>query len=555
MSSERGEYDVEGCPKLWEEELELAEELKNCCELKEQSQMLREKKSDLNKSGKILHKLGLVYKRRAVDFLWKLNFALSVIKLIESPNTPITRDIRNTIPRIRTSIRFAFVRSAALINAAIVRNPSNVKEIGKDLDELYRLVLEVANAKQVNYKIKETIQFIAKKVDYLKSQTSKNLEKLENIPENISDEEVRERQKGKTKFMKKLQTLVSQFYADMMKYISSEIEQIMGNLPCRYAIVGMGSLAREEITPFSDFEHIILLEDDVFKNMNEDDDSVETESVIQLYRKHENVLSESEKAWLKDVVGNAIVVTSATYDEGLSFLYSKFNSPHIDVKLKLHFAGMILKELRSLQKRDDEISDFVKNKLETLNPRKEFVILLELHYMYGSYLITVLRNISEASKIFLKMLDYLLNLESWLPTFQKNRKKELEVCLHKYKPACYIGLGRCDYENGRYDSAIDKFKKYETELDVSIEPSLQYRGLAYSLISHCYVCKNEPRAAKEYCEKALKFMKNQSKSSVHLVQQKMKHMELRKELLELDDPIKFQLYRLYFMQQEGLFYG
>ena len=39
-------------------------------------------------------------------------------------------------------------------------------------------------------------------------------------------------------------------------------EDVMGEPPCQYAIVGMGSLAREEITPYSDFEHIILLFDD-----------------------------------------------------------------------------------------------------------------------------------------------------------------------------------------------------------------------------------------------------------------------------------------------------
>ena len=33
----------------------------------------------------------------------------------------------------------------------------------------------------------------------------------------------------------------------------------MGEAPCEYAIVGTGSLACEEITPYSDFEHIILL--------------------------------------------------------------------------------------------------------------------------------------------------------------------------------------------------------------------------------------------------------------------------------------------------------
>ncbi|XP_076810537.1 uncharacterized protein LOC143453229 [Clavelina lepadiformis] len=881
MSRERGEYDVEGCPKLWEEELELAEKLKNCCELMEQSQMLCEKESDLDKSGKILHQLGLVYKRRAVDFLWKLHFALSVIDVIGY--RPITRDIRNAIPRIRTSIRFAFIRSAALMNAAsIVRKPSNVKEIVKDLDELYRLGLEAANAKQVNYKINETIQFIAKKMDHFRSETSESLEKLENIPENISDEDVQERQKGKTEFMKKLQTSVSHFYADMMKHISREIEQIMGNPPCRYALVGMGSLAREEITPFSDFEHIILLEDEIFKNMNEDDDSIKTESVLEYFRwfcvvffmvvlglretrlynvsipslnnnqnkkhnwfyddhtpsgisfdgmalyashfplgrqektkkkslttelikpvtkmvnyldedvdikdgynlanvlsnpcfvyghkpvfekfvelssnkidackitgmesfqielekdlenfdvnkildsiagisyqpigikefmfrssslfisalgrihltfkdvvstspfkviekllnrqvltqagahelayavaiscevrlklyfekkqqndisrnqfniekniqpfapeivnaigkesfldyigiaqelhkslkmrektykyqpvinliairmfnasrlgllnkviqldqKYQNVLSEVDKFFLSSIVGQSNVMTG-NFDQGLPSMYDVFSLLFIDVtdddvidviKVKLILAGIILKALRFQRKRDDAISNFVKNNIERLIPRKDFEHLLELYYMYGSYVITVLRNTSEASEIFLKMWDHLSNLESWLPTFQGNLRKELEVCLQKYKPACYIGLGRCDYKNGNYDSAIDNFKKCETALDESIEPSFQYRGLAYALISHCYVFKNEPLAAKEYCEKIFELSENLLKADIEFVGRKvLEEMEIRKKCS--DDPVKFEKYRSDFMRRDGHFPG
>ena len=39
-------------------------------------------------------------------------------------------------------------------------------------------------------------------------------------------------------------------------------ENVMGLPPCSYTIVGMGSLARKEITPYSCFKHILLLSDD-----------------------------------------------------------------------------------------------------------------------------------------------------------------------------------------------------------------------------------------------------------------------------------------------------
>ena len=45
-----------------------------------------------------------------------------------------------------------------------------------------------------------------------------------------------------------------------MKDVSQYCAHVMGPPPCKFAVVGMGSLARNEITPYSDFEHIILLE-------------------------------------------------------------------------------------------------------------------------------------------------------------------------------------------------------------------------------------------------------------------------------------------------------
>ena len=60
---------------------------------------------------------------------------------------------------------------------------------------------------------------------------------------------------------RELNETIADKYKQIMADTSQFCENVMGKPPCEYAIAGMGSLAREEITPYSDFEHIILLYD------------------------------------------------------------------------------------------------------------------------------------------------------------------------------------------------------------------------------------------------------------------------------------------------------
>ena len=46
-----------------------------------------------------------------------------------------------------------------------------------------------------------------------------------------------------------------------MASLAKYCENVMGEAPCKFTIVGMGSLARKEITLYSDFQHIIVLEE------------------------------------------------------------------------------------------------------------------------------------------------------------------------------------------------------------------------------------------------------------------------------------------------------
>ena len=69
------------------------------------------------------------------------------------------------------------------------------------------------------------------------------------------------KEKLKFKTIRILQEKISSDYTKIMAEIMLYCRTVMGNTPCTFALIGMGSLARKEITPYSDFEHIIVLEE------------------------------------------------------------------------------------------------------------------------------------------------------------------------------------------------------------------------------------------------------------------------------------------------------
>ena len=150
-------------------------------------------------------------------------------------------------------------RSATLLNAAITRKPNNMQEIKNDLNKLCFGVLKEAGAEQLHAdliaaaaKVKEKVKTMRKevnqKLDHLKMSETicKTKEEIENI---------------KIKTIRNLQEKIAKDYRRIMAEILQYCETVMGNAPCRFVLLGMGSLARKEVTPYSDFEHIIVLEE------------------------------------------------------------------------------------------------------------------------------------------------------------------------------------------------------------------------------------------------------------------------------------------------------
>ena len=208
--------------KLFDEELRLAEQMKQSYCKESVGEQLKE--TDPEKAAEILHKIALIYKQRSPD-------------------------------------KISLVRCVGLLNAAIVRNPSNISQIKADLIDVCKHVLEQANANNCN------ADLVVAKANTVKHEINKLRNSVDNFLKqmtlnNPKTDDLSKLQVRKAKTIQCINKTIANKYKQIMADISSFCLSTVGKPPCEYSIVGMGSLARSEITPYSDFEHIILLCDD-----------------------------------------------------------------------------------------------------------------------------------------------------------------------------------------------------------------------------------------------------------------------------------------------------
>ena len=81
----------------------------------------------------------------------------------------------------------------------------------------------------------------------------------------------KEKEANKIVAIRSLQEDITSSYTKIMADLLRFCQTVMGDPPCNFALVGMGSLARKEITPYSDFEHIIVLEENSEQRSDYDD--------------------------------------------------------------------------------------------------------------------------------------------------------------------------------------------------------------------------------------------------------------------------------------------
>ena len=154
------------------------------------------------------------------------------------------------------------IKSVGLLNSAIVRNPKNVSEIKEKLSAICQHILLEAKAENPAANLVQEANSLKTRIKVFRNETDQALVSIKSQKKfkNQSCLNVKHHQKQKIDSMKKLQDQITEHYMQIVRDLSKFCENVMGQPPCRFAIVGMGSMARREITPYSDFEHIILLE-------------------------------------------------------------------------------------------------------------------------------------------------------------------------------------------------------------------------------------------------------------------------------------------------------
>ena len=208
--------------ELNEIEIDTATKIKHLCNT-------QGKETDAQATAVLLHKLGQVYRKRSPDML-------------------------------------NLIKCAVLYNAALVRMPPNIQAIQENLQSLCNHILVLASAKIKNARLIEQAQTVKEVIMKLRKNVVYRLNDIKPIPNCINGEELHQLEVEKISLIQTLQNQITDDYKQIMADLAHFCEKVMGEPPCKFALVGMGSLARKEITPFSDFENIIVLEKQIDRN-------------------------------------------------------------------------------------------------------------------------------------------------------------------------------------------------------------------------------------------------------------------------------------------------
>ena len=245
-------------------EAEIAQKLKEVCDD-------NGKETDPLLSAPLLHQLGQVYEIRGTDDM------------------------------------LCLIKSAALFNAAIARcsKSDKILQIEEDLQILCQLILRQAGAEDIHADLIKKSKEVKTEFLSMRKAVNAKLETLPQIPQNIHTETKQKLEEEKINFIRALQEEITAKYTDIMADLAKFCEEVLGETPCEFALAGMGSLARKEITPYSDFENLIVLRNETWYCLNEE----KRENVLHYFRWY-SVIFQTTLINLQETIIPSVAISS-----------------------------------------------------------------------------------------------------------------------------------------------------------------------------------------------------------------------------------------------------
>jgi len=182
-------------------EVELAENLRKQC-------YPNGKEKNPKETAETLHKLGMVYRNKTPD-------------------------------------KQSLIQSVGLMTSALVRNPCNVNEVRQDLQEVCTHILELAGVQGRYEDVANVVTDIKQQIENFREMCEIKTTDISKIPEDADHLELPKMQLKKIVEISDLQSFINKRYKSLMKQICELCLSLLGEAPCKFAVAGMGSLARE----------------------------------------------------------------------------------------------------------------------------------------------------------------------------------------------------------------------------------------------------------------------------------------------------------------------
>ncbi|CAH1272234.1 TTC28 [Branchiostoma lanceolatum] len=198
----------------------------------------------------------------------------AALKLIHDPNKPDRRKEADCMCRLGdvyarggkiTKEGRNFTQAAALYNAAMARTDKDKHSVTKRLQEIEQWFLRyTANVDSTSIPSDQAIRH-RERLDEISAHTKAQLEAIdqEHDPYRCDEDDpcMKTVEAERAEAVKALFKTIAKNRQRFIQDLVDECIVVLGPPPCKYAFIGLGSQATELVTPYSDLEFAILIED------------------------------------------------------------------------------------------------------------------------------------------------------------------------------------------------------------------------------------------------------------------------------------------------------